>query len=276
VELSVCLDPRRPWADQRALAVGAEQAGFAGVWVCDHFMPLPGDDRAVLEGWTSLTALAAATDRLRLGTLVLGAGYRHPAVVASMAATLDHVSGGRVVLGLGAGWQENEHTAYGIPLLLPPARLAMFEEYVVAVRSLLRDPVTDLDGEYWTLRAATCEPKPVQPVLPVLVGGAGRQRTLRVAARLADQWHVWGPAERFAEVSAVLDERCAEAGRDPATVRRLSGEVVGPDLTDGELARLLAGYRTAGADEFVLRDHSDLEPQVTLGSLERATRALGG
>ncbi len=163
MELSVCLDPRRSWADQRAVAVAAEAAGYAGVWVCDHFMPLPGDDRPVHEGWTTLTALAAATDRLRLGTLVLGAGYRHPAVVASMAATLDHVSGGRVVLGLGAGWQENEHAAYGIPLLPPPARLAMFEEYVVAVRSLLRDPVTDLDGEHWTLRAATCEPKPVQP-----------------------------------------------------------------------------------------------------------------
>ncbi len=276
MELSVCLDPRRSWADQRAVAVAAEAAGYAGVWVCDHFMPLPGDDRPVHEGWTTLTALAAATVRLRLGTLVLGAGYRHPAIVASMAATLDHVSGGRVVLGLGAGWQENEHAAYGIPLLPPPARLAMFEEYVVAVRSLLRDPVTDLDGEHWTLRAATCEPKPVQPALPLLVGGAGRQRTLRVAARLGDQWHVWGPAERFAEVSAVLDERCAEARRDPATIRRLSGEVVGPELTDDALRRLLAGYRSAGADEFVLRDHSDLEPQMTVSSLQRVARALRG
>jgi len=276
VQLSICLDPRRPWPEQRALAAAAEDAGLYGVWVCDHFMPLPGDRRPVLEGWTSLTALAGATSRVRLGTLVLGATYRHPAVVANMAAALDHVSGGRVVLGLGAGWQENEHTAYGIPLPSPGPRLRAFEEYVVTVRSLLRDPVTDVDGETYRLRGATAEPKPVQDLLPILVGGGGRQRTLRVAAGLADEWHVWGPADSFAETSAVLDERCAEVDRDPRELRRLSGEVVEPHASMAAVAATISRYREAGCDEFVLRDHSDHPVEGSLAMVERVAAALAG
>ena len=146
VRLSVCLDPARPWADALALAAHAETVGLHGVWVCDHFMPYAGDGRPaagpVLEGWTVLTAVAARTTRIRLGTLVLGASYRHPAVVAKMAATLDHVSDGRLTLGLGAGWQPNEHTAYGIELLPPAARLARLR----GVRG--RDPVVAARAEH--------------------------------------------------------------------------------------------------------------------------------
>ena len=129
-------------------------------------MPYAGEGRPaagpVLEGWTVLTAVAARTTRIRLGTLVLGASYRHPAVVAKMAATLDHVSDGRLTLGLGAGWQPNEHTAYGIELLPPAARLARFAEYVAAIRSLLREPSTTVDGAWFRLTDATCDPPPVQ------------------------------------------------------------------------------------------------------------------
>jgi alkanesulfonate monooxygenase SsuD/methylene tetrahydromethanopterin reductase-like flavin-dependent oxidoreductase (luciferase family) len=135
------------------LAQHAESVGLHGVWVCDHFMPYAGAGRPaagpVLEGWRVLTAVAARTTRIRLGTLVLGASYRHPAVVAKMAATLDHGSDDRLTLGLGAGWQPNEHTAYGIELLPPVARLARFAEYVVAIRSLLREPSTTVDGAWF-------------------------------------------------------------------------------------------------------------------------------
>ena len=280
MRLSVCLDSGRSWSDTAVLARHAEAAGLDGVWVSDHFMPQTADDRPapgpVLEGWTTLTALAVLTTRVRLGTLVLGATYRHPAVVANMAATLDHVSDGRLTLGLGAGWQRNEHTAYGIELPEPGPRLAAFEEACAAIRSLLREPLTTTDGPVHRLRDARCEPKPVQDPLPILVGGGGEQRTMRVAARYAEGWHVWGSPEEFAAKCRVLDERCAEIGRDPATLQRVTGAVVEPsEAADPDaLTRLLAGYAAAGADEFVIRDPRHLPPDRTAETLVRARAAV--
>ena len=277
MRLSVCLDPARPWADALALAQHAETVGLHGVWVCDHFMPYAGDGRPaagpVLEGWTQLTAVAARTTRIRLGTLVLGASYRHPAVVAKMAATLDHVSGGRLTLGLGAGWQPNEHTAYGIELLPAPARLARFAEYVAAIRSLLRGPSTSLAGEWFRLTDATCDPPPVQRPLPLLVGGGGEKRTMRVAARHADAWHTWATPAELARKNAVLDQRCAEVGRDPSAIARVAGDMVEPDEPAGAVKARLTGYAAAGADEFVLRDHSAQALPDALKTVDRLVRA---
>ena len=171
---------------------------------------------------------------------MLGGTYRHPAVVANMVAALDHVSGGRAIAGLGAGWQVNEHAAYGIDRLSVKDRSDRFEESVHVVASLLREPRTTYDGRYFQLTDAPNQPAPVQDRLPVLVAGGGEQRTLRTVARYADVWHTWGTPESFAAKSAVLDERCAEAGRDPGEIRRATGFFV-EDLVDG--AATVAPFR---------------------------------
>jgi F420-dependent oxidoreductase-like protein len=272
VLLSVCLDTQRPWGDLLRLARQAEDASFERVYVPDHFIPydpsraVPG---AVHECWTTLTALAASTTRIGLGTLVLGNTYRHPAVVANMAATLDQVSGGRVLLGLGAGWQPNEHTAYGIGLPDPGPRLDRFEEALQVISMLLRSEVSDFDGVHYRLIGARCQPAPVQAPLPLLVGGAGERRTIPLAARYADAWHTWATPTEFRRKCDILDEACAAAERAPSDVRRLTGQVLrvlarGTPVDDesdivGERAHVvdrLHAYVEANVDEFIVRDHA--------------------
>jgi F420-dependent oxidoreductase-like protein len=249
-----------------------EAVGWDGVYVCDHFMPHDAGGLAVegttLEGWTALAALAGYTQRLRLGTLVLGNTYRHPAVVANMAATMDHVTGGRFVLGLGAGWQANEHAAYGIELGSTRSRLDKFEEACAAIHSLLSQSRTTLNGEYYRLADAPCDPKPVRLRLPILIGGGGQRRTLRIAARFADEWHVWGTAKEFGHKSRILDRHCDDIGRDPSTVRRATGATVILSATTATTHRhaevvagppprvleLIARYKATGVDEFIVRD----------------------
>ena len=233
----------------------------------------------VLEGWTSLSGLAVATSRIRLGTLVLGNTYRHPAVVANMAATLDQVSGGRVTLGLGAAWQQNEHHAYGIELPAVAERLDRFAEAVGVIHALLRSDVASFDGTHYRLEDARCEPKPVQHPLPLLVAGAGERRTIPIAARYADAWHAWTTPETLRHKGAVLDAACAAIGRDAAEVTRLTGQVlrVTPvpvdDETDiigpaGHVIEALRHYDAAGADEFIVRDHADVPMDQAIASLE--------
>jgi F420-dependent oxidoreductase-like protein len=276
MRLGICLDPRRPWSDARRLAQQVDDDGWASVYVCDHFLPVDGAVDASVplhEAWTSLTALAAATRHIRLGTLVLGAAYRHPAVVANMAASLDRISDGRLVLGLGAGWQTNEHAEYGIPLLDTAQRCDRFAESCEVIDALLHRgaPVT-FAGDYYTLRDARCGTVPRQSRVPLLIGGGGEQRILRIAARYADAWHVWGAPDAFAAKSAVLDQRCGEIGRDPSRIQRLTGQVVFvheggaiPSFLDptedvvgdlDQVAAQLAAYEQAGVDEFIVRDHS--------------------
>src|SRR4051812_18020696 len=177
MDLSLCLDTGRPWDDVSALARAADDAGVHALYVSDHLMPFApvGEpaDAPVLEAWTMLTAVATVTESARIGTLVLGNTLRHPAVVAKMATTLDHVSRGRLVLGLGAGWQENEHAANGIPLPPVTERLDRFAETVEAVTLLLHVGGGTLAGRYVQLDGASCQPRPLQQRLPVLIGGAG-------------------------------------------------------------------------------------------------------
>jgi alkanesulfonate monooxygenase SsuD/methylene tetrahydromethanopterin reductase-like flavin-dependent oxidoreductase (luciferase family) len=256
-----------------------EGLGLAGVYVCDHFMPYEPHGLAVdgpmLEGWTTLAALAGHTERLRLGTLVLGSTYRHPAVVANMAATMDHATGGRFVLGLGAGGQVNEHAAYGVALPSTGRRLDAFEEACAAIRSLLTEHRTTLQGDFYQLTDAPCDPKPVQVTLPLLIGGGGERRTLRIAATFADEWHVWSTAGEFRRKSDILDRHCEDVGRDPSTIRRATGAQVvlseAPTPADGQdhvdagdvtgtpaaVLERLGEYQDAGVDEFILRDHRE-------------------
>src|SRR3954454_8565940 len=236
MHVSVLVNSNRPWDEVVRVAQTLDEAGVHAVYVPDHFMPNTEDDSIVdgprLEAWTMLSALSQVTSSCRLGALVLGGTYRHPAVVANMVASLDTVSGGRAIAGLGAGWQVNEHTAYGLDLMSPADRSDRFEESVAVVRSLLREDRTTFEGRFFRLHDAPNNPRPLQEELPILVAGGGERRTIPMAAKYADVWHIWGTPEGYARKSARLDEACATIGRDPAEIRRATGfdYAVGTDI----------------------------------------------
>ncbi len=249
----------QPWADVLAVARHAEATGWDGIYVADHFMGSGGewgpDTTPNLEATATLAALAMATERMRLGTLVLGNTYRHPAVLANWAATVDHISAGRLLLGIGAGWQENEHAQYGIELPSPGERVERFDEACQVLNGLLRQERTTLTGRHYRLTDAVSEPKPVQQPVPLLIGGKG-DRMLGVVARHADEWNMWGLAEAIAERAAVLERRCETIGRDPASIRRSAQALV--VLTDDQakadamLGALTARPTVAGTTDAVL------------------------
>jgi len=212
---------RLEWDDLLARFRFAEQAGFDGAWIFDHFKPLYGEGPGpCMEAWTLLAALAASTERIRLGALVTGMTYRHPAVLAAEVVTVDHVSRGRLEFGIGTGWYEEEHRELGIDL--PPAgdRVGRFDEGLeVIVRLMTEDDVT-FDGDHFQLRGATILPRPVQqPHPPVWIGASG-PRMLGIVARCADVWHTFGSPVEIARLSKVLDEKVRGAGRDPSDVAR--------------------------------------------------------
>ncbi|HEX4775739.1 MAG TPA: TIGR03560 family F420-dependent LLM class oxidoreductase [Acidimicrobiia bacterium] len=212
-----------------------ETAGFDWISVWDHFYAADASGSAVcLEAVATHAALAAATTRVRCGSLVYSVGYRHPAVLANAIATLDQLSGGRVTLGLGAGWHRTEYDAYGIPFPPAPVRLRQLDEALTCVRGLLTQDVTSFDGEFFTLHDARCEPKPVQSRLPIWVGGGGEKVTLRLVARHADGWNIpFVSPETYAHKSRVLDTHCEREGRDPATLTKSVN--VGLAFTDDDL-----------------------------------------
>jgi F420-dependent oxidoreductase-like protein len=194
---------------------------WESAWTFDHFYPIFSDSTGpCLEGWVVTTALAQATRRIRVGVLVTGNVYRHPAVLANMAATLDVVSHGRLELGLGAGWNQQECDAYGIELSPLKERFDRFDEAVQVIIALLTETEANFDGRHYRLTAARCEPKPVQrPHPPIVIGGGGEKRTLRAVARFADHWNVpGGGVDVFRAKHDVLAEHCAAIGRDPSEI----------------------------------------------------------
>ena len=201
-------------------------------WTFDHFYPIFSDPTGpCLEGWTTLTALAQATTRLRLGTLVTGIHYRHPAVLANMAAALDVISGGRLELGIGAGWNEEESGAYGIELGTITERFDRFEEACQVLIGLLSQDTTDFDGKFFQLKEARNEPKgPQRPHPPICIGGNGEKRTLRITAKYAQHWNFVGgtPAE-FARKRDVLKAHCADVGRNPKDIMLSAHIRLSPD-----------------------------------------------
>ncbi len=249
----------------------AAETGWDGLYIADHFMPNagPGVDPAtpVLEAGSLLAALGAAIPGIRLGSLVYGNTYRHPAVLANMAATVDRITGGRFTLGVGAGWQVNEHAQYGIELPGTKALLDRFVEALQVMRGLLREPSTTVHGTYYDVTDAVCEPKPVQDPLPILIGGKGEKRMLRIVAEYADAWNTWGRPDLIAHKSAVLDAHCAAIGRDPKEIARTAQALVVVDgpLPEGRpsaviggspaaLADTIAEYREIGLDELIVPD----------------------
>jgi F420-dependent oxidoreductase-like protein len=285
MRFSVWPNLAQPWSEVLAVARHAETTGWDGVYVADHFMGDGGGfgppEQPTLEATAALAALAMATERVRLGTLVLGNTYRHPAVLANWAATVDQLSGGRVVLGVGAGWQQNEHEQYGIRLPPPGERIERFEEACQVWNGLLRQPTTTVAGQHYQLADAICEPKPIQSPLPLLIGGKG-DRMLGVVARHADEWNMWGLPDAIAERAGVLDRRCEAIGRDPSAIRRSAQALV--LLTDdqakattflegtggraavagtpAQIAETVAGWQGVGLDELVV-------PDFTLGHGQR-------
>ena len=227
---------------------------FESAWNWDHFYPLaPPYDGPNLEGWTMLAALAQATSRLRVGAMVNGMHHRHPAVTANMAATLDIVSDGRLELGMGAGWNEMESSAYGIELGTLTERFDRFDEGIEVIRSLLDHPVTNFEGEYFTVTDAWCEPKPVQDKLPLVIGGKGRKRTLRTAARCADLWDMPFPETDadWTELDAVLRAHCENVGRDQAEITRSVHLAFGEEDDPRALAEHADSFFAAGVDVVV-------------------------
>ena len=231
----------------------ADEAGFDHCWCMDHFATLgPRDDGPIFDAWTLLAGMAVATSRTRIGCMVTGNTYRHPAVLAKAAVTVDHLSGGRLEFGIGAGWAENEHTMLGLPFGTVADRADWLDEACQIIRSLWTHDRTTFTGTHYQLANAVAEPKPVQrPYPPIWIGGTGRRRTLRLAAECADVWNApGGSPEEVAALSAVLDQHCAAVGRDPGHVRR-SVQVRVPAATR-DLAALVSGYRAVGVTEILL------------------------
>ena len=199
-----------------------EATGWDIACVTDHFMPNTRErEGAMLESWSTLSALSALVPRMRVGTIVLGNTYRHPAVVAKMAAQVDIISGGRLLLGMGAGWQENEHAAYGIPFYTMRERLERLDEACEVLRSLWTQRRSDFKGRHYQLSDAPLDPKPVQTPHPeLMIGGGGERVTLRIVARHADHWNVWGGPQVLARKGKILDEHCAAVGRDAKSIIR--------------------------------------------------------
>ncbi|MCB1250609.1 MAG: TIGR03560 family F420-dependent LLM class oxidoreductase [Acidimicrobiales bacterium] len=223
-------------AELQGLWSRIEELGFDWISIWDHFYAADGTgDPDNLEAIVTHAALAASTSRVRCGSLVYSAGYRHPAVLAKAMATLDQLADGRVTLGLGGGWLAQEYRDYGIPFGTAGERLALLRESIQCIRGLLTQDVTDFAGEHVTLTGARCEPKPVQARLPIWVGGGGERVTLRIVAEHADGWNIpFVSPEEWARKSAVLDEHCAAVGRDPGDVTRSVN--VGMAFTEEELA----------------------------------------
>ena len=290
MRFSVWVGLTQPWADVVDAVQHAEHTGWDGIYVADHFMadaggPFP-EDMPNFEATAALAALAAATERVRLAPLVLGITYRHPAVLAKWAATTDHISNGRLLLGVGAGWQENEHEQYGIPLGSPGERVERFTEALQVLRGLLDEPTTTVGGDHYTVTDAIAWPKPVQERLPILIGAKG-DRMLGVVAEYGDQWNMWSDPEELAERRSVLDRHCEKLGRDPAEIATstqaltfvLDSNDKAEELeqsmavraavagTPERIAERVAAWRDAGADEIIV-------PDFTLGRGTQRAEAL--
>lgn len=272
-----------------------EALGFGWISIWDHFYGATGrpDDAACLEAVAMHAALACSTTKVRCGSLVYSVGYRHPAVLAKAITTIDQLSGGRAEMGIGAGWAQVEYDAYGIPFPSPKVRLDQLEEGIQCLRGLLHHEVTSFRGNYFSLNEARNEPRPVQPKLPIWIGGGGEKRTLKIAAKYADGWNVpfIAPAD-FARKCTILDQHCDTVDRPASEIKRAVNtglawteeslqqqfgaiaDFVRPGVltgSDEQVLDAIGRYVDAGADQvnIALRCPFDLE------ALERLSVALG-
>lgn len=282
MRFSVWPAPSRSTEEILDLARLGDEMGWFCFWFADHYMTnsgseelLPGDTH---EAWSILPAVAAVTENIRLGPLVAPTSIHHPALLANRAATIDHLSNGRFTLGLGAGWQINEHNAYGIELEAPGPRVSRFEEAIQIVRSMLDDDNTDFDGDFYTFTNAPSDPKPIQTKLPILVGTGGA-RMCRITARHAQEWNTWGAPEMAAGARETFETSCAAVDVDPASlhtsvqamffltedeekIAKIKGGDMGPRSIAGSVAHIIdqiGQYAEQGFDEVII-------PDFTLGA----------
>ena len=273
-------NPRSNYEDTSVLCSHAEAIGYDGVWLADHFLPDEDELIPVHESWITMAALARDVPRVRLGTLVTGNTYRHPAVLANMASTLDNLSDGRMVLGLGSGWQQNEHEAYGIQFGTAATRLRMLDEACQVIQGLFAYDHFDFSGEFYKIQRAPLEPKPRQAKMPLMIGGGGERVTLKIAAKYADEWNVWGNVDTLIHKMEILDRHCETVGREPSAIERCAVALL--FLSDdekylkrvrksapsdrsiiggvNEVRDIVAAYQDAGVKELVV-------PDFTLGTL---------
>jgi alkanesulfonate monooxygenase SsuD/methylene tetrahydromethanopterin reductase-like flavin-dependent oxidoreductase (luciferase family) len=302
---------RTGWPDLRDACIAVEAAGWDTLWLDDHLLSDEGDWRdPKLEGWSALAAVAAVTSRVRLGLLVSSTTFRNPGLIAKLATTLDHVSGGRAVLGLGGGWFGREHDAFGLDFGSGfGERLDRLDEAAMLIRRLLDGERVTHTGRFNEMHDALCEPRPLQTRLPIMIGGSGPTKTLRTAARYADLWNGYGDPERIADVSDVLRARCEEVDRPfeaiertvtlhavvrdsaalaleawtPIAARHGLVDRIGADGTErgltvggspADVAAYLDGYRRIGVGEaiFVFRHPFDVE---TIARADEVREALG-
>lgn len=260
------------WPQLQSLWQHIEATGWDAAFVTDHFMPNtrdPLDD--TLECWTALSGLALSTQRLRIGTLVVGNTYRHPAVVAKMAATVDIMSGGRLICGLGGAWQRNEHTAYGIPFYTVSERLNRLEEACQVMLSLWHESKATFQGKYYQLTEAPLFPKPVQQPHPeFLIGGGGEQKTLKIVAKYADHWNVWGGPETLRHKGEVLEKHCGAVGRDATQIIRSANMPMAITDRADEQERLVRGLMQRFG-----RSESEARDTVLAGSVAQLQDKLG-
>jgi F420-dependent oxidoreductase-like protein len=277
MRFSIWLGMEQPWEELLAAAGHAERTGWDAVYVADHFTPgAEPTSTPRLEAWTTIAALATRVARVRVGVLVTANNYRHPAVLANMAATVDHLSAGRHVLGLGAGWQPNGQGADGSELPAIPERLARLEEALEVIGLLHSEERSSFEGRFYRLTDAPCEPKPIQRPLPLLVGGSGESISMRIVARYADEWNCWGLPDLTARRTEDLERHCAEIGRDPASIKRSAQALVmmsddGEQVTrwrsdrltvphivgtPAEVAEVMGRYAEIGVDEFIVPDRT--------------------
>lgn len=232
----------------------AEALGFDTVWVTDHFITgnSPDDDaKPIYEAWTVIAGLAMATERIRFGIMVNGNTYRNPALLAKQAATVDHISNGRLELGIGAGWWEREHAAYGYEFPKAKELVDRFAEALEIIDALQTRPRASFRGSYYWVDDAPFEPKPIQqPRIPMVIGSFG-PRMLALTARHADIWNTRGPVEEAAERSRMLDEKCREIGRDAGEIRRSIWPFQHPWESLENVQQVIAGYREHGFTDFV-------------------------
>ena len=227
---------KRSWQETRAAAEEFERLGFHSVWFNDHLYGIPMPSVPIMEAWTALSAVAAVTSRVELGTLVSPVGFRNPALFAKMVATVDQISGGRVIVGLGAGWFEQEFSGHGIDFPPLPVRLQQLSEAIRLMRRMWSEPQVTFAGRHFHTHEVFCEPKPMrQP--PILIGGGGEKTLLKLTAKYADLWNNLAVnQEQLGHKVEVLRQRCREVGRDPASIRisQQTMVVIGSDEADAE------------------------------------------
>ncbi|HET6823372.1 MAG TPA: LLM class F420-dependent oxidoreductase [Anaerolineales bacterium] len=244
------------WEDTKAHIHRAEQDGFDSFWVMDHFYQLPAHgsvEEPFLDAWTVLPALAAVTSRIRLGAMVSPVGYRNPALLARMAASLDHISSGRMNFGFGAGGYKPEYQAYGFEFIeKKPVRLAQMKEALQLILGMWTEPCFTFHGKYFHVEDAILEPKPLQkPHPPILIGGVGPKVTLRIIAELGDACNLWGPPEETARERETLKRHCEDVGRDESTIEKTTYDLVVCAPTEAALKQKIERLLPKGVEPWM-------------------------